>query len=160
MKLSERFDRRYQQTPLATPVMPVAPSPNGPPAASAPAPPAAPARPAAPAPMPMPMPPVQPPSSTSRQWTHPTLATAAEKRSTLMLTPAQIDINSPAPWALLLQLTEEHFRAKPLGFHLHPADPERRSRCSSTRSSASALEALLRDLRAGEVMVNRPEQIF
>ena len=42
MKLSERFDRRYQQTLLATPVMPVAPSPNGPPAASATAPPAAP----------------------------------------------------------------------------------------------------------------------
>src|SRR5438876_3211157 len=33
MKLSERFDRRYQQTPLATPVMPVPPSPNGPPLA-------------------------------------------------------------------------------------------------------------------------------
>ncbi|MDQ6879541.1 MAG: hypothetical protein M3082_17955 [Candidatus Dormibacteraeota bacterium] len=38
MKLSERFDRRYQQAPAVTPVVPAAPPSNGPVVTSAPTP--------------------------------------------------------------------------------------------------------------------------
>src|SRR5579859_6053578 len=124
MKLSERFDRRYQQTPLAVPVPPGgAPAPaTQPPMPQAPTP-AAPspatlastqvvAAPAPPAPV--------------VQLT-PTLAAAKNEIHAQMLAhhTAQIDINNRAGIRRLLQqLTEEHFRGKP-NLGVTSADRER-----------------------------------
>jgi len=162
MKLSERFDRRYQQTPLATPVMPAAQSPNGPNAASA-APVAAPAA-------VVPTPPVALPSVPAALVTEsaaklsPTLATAKAEIHAQLLAhhTAQIDINNPAGIRrLLLQLTEEHFRARPPVSLVTAGDRERLVEVLYDEVvGLGPLEALLRDPDVSEVMVNRPEQIF
>ncbi|HEY1162855.1 MAG TPA: CpaF family protein [Candidatus Dormibacteraeota bacterium] len=161
MKLSERFDRRYQQTPLATPVMPAAPAANGP----------APAAPAVPTEVAVtPKPPVAvhgPPASlvteSSAKLT-PSLATAKAEIHAQLLAhhTAQIDINNPAGIRrLLLQLTEEHFRTKPPVTLVTASDRERLVEVLYDEVvGLGPLEALLRDPDVSEVMVNRPEQIF
>src|SRR5579859_7521368 len=160
MKLSERFDRRYQQTPLAVPVPPGgAPAPaTQPPMPQAPTP-AAPspatlastqvvAAPAPPAPL--------------VQLT-PTLAAAKNEIHAQMLAhhTAQIDINNRAGIRRLLQqLTEEHFRGKP-NLGVTSADRERLVEALFDEVvGLGPLETLLRDPEITEVMVNRPEQIF
>ena len=161
MKLSERFDRRYQQAPLPAPVVSPAPSSNGPVTAA----PAAPARPAAVASPPAPVQAV--PSAlvteSSTKLT-PSLATAKAEIHAQLLAhhTAQIDINNPAGIRrLLLQLTEEHFRAKPPITLVTAADRERLVEVLFDEVvGLGPLEALLRDPDVSEVMVNRPEQIF
>ena len=161
MKLSERFDRRYQQTPLA---VPVPASPSAPPAAQ----PASPAGGAAtPAPTPLaatqvvavPQPAPQEPAT----QLSPTLATAKNEIHAQMLAhhTAQIDINNRAGIRRLLQqLTEEHFRAKP-NLGVTAADKERLVEALFDEVvGLGPLETLLRDPEITEVMVNRPEQIF
>ena len=162
MKLSERFDRRYQQTPLA---MPVPPGGSAPPAA----PPAAPG-PGGQAPLPaaplaateviaVPQPlPAEPATQLS-----PTLAAAKNEIHAQMLAhhTAQIDINNRAGIRRLLQqLTEEHFRGKP-NLGVTSADRERLVEALFDEVvGLGPLETLLRDPEITEVMVNRPEQIF
>src|SRR5579859_2141867 len=163
MKLSERFDRRYQQTPLAVPVPPGgAPAPaTQPPMPQAPTP-------AAPSPATLastqvvaaPAPPA--PQEPVVQLT-PTLAAAKNEIHAQMLAhhTAQIDINNRAGIRRLLQqLTEEHFRTKP-NLGVTAADKERLVEALFDEVvGLGPLETLLRDPEITEVMVNRPEQIF
>src|SRR5579859_2031826 len=163
MKLSERFDRRYQQTPLAVPVPPGgAPAPaTQPPMPQAPTP-------AAPSPATLastqvvaaPAPPA--PQEPVIQLT-PTLAAAKNEIHAQMLAhhTAQIDINNRAGIRRLLQqLTEEHFRGKP-NLGVTSADRERLVEALFDEVvGLGPLETLLRDPEITEVMVNRPEQIF
>jgi pilus assembly protein CpaF len=168
MKLSERFDRRYQQTPLATtPVMPAAPAANVPPVAHAPA---APAHPAPAPPAAVPKPPMAvlgvPAAfvTESSAKLSPTLASAKSEIHAQLLAhhTAQIDINNPASIRRLLQqLTDEHFRTKPPASLVTPTDRERLVEVLFDEViGLGPLEALLRDPDVSEVMVNRPEQIF
>jgi pilus assembly protein CpaF len=158
MKLSERFDRRYQQTPLAAPVIPAAPSANGPPA-EAPAPPPATPKPA----VPVESAAVVLVTDSSAKLT-PTLAAAKAEIHAQLLAhhTAQIDINNPAGIRrLLLQLTEEQFRTKPPVTLVTASDRERLVEVLFDEVvGLGPLEALLRDPEVSEVMVNRPEQIF
>jgi len=164
MKLSERFDRRYQQTPLANPVPPGA-QPASAPTAPAPAP-AAPDGPPSTRAKVIPMPSAQPaatqPPEASTKLT-PALAGAKNEIHAQMLAhhTAQIDLNNrPGIRRLLQQLTEEHFRAKP-GLGVTTADKERLVETLFDEVvGLGPLETLLRDPEITEVMVNRPEQIF
>jgi pilus assembly protein CpaF len=167
MKLSERFDRRYQQTPLIVPAMPVQ-RPSAPATSVATAPPA-------------PAPPVTDIDSPAvvvvplerrglarigelSTKLSPTLAAAKTEIHAQLLAhyTAQIDINNPAGIRrLLLQLTEEHFRSKPPASLVTSADRERVVEVLFDEVvGLGPLEALLRDPEVSEVMVNRPEQIF
>jgi pilus assembly protein CpaF len=164
VKLSERFDRRYQQTPLASPPAPAPPAASGPPVAApvtATAPPTA--RPTTPPP-----PAIQPVPAAlvteSSAKLSPALATAKAEIHAQLLAhyTAQIDINNPAAIRrLLLQLTEEHFRTKPPASLVTAGDRERLVEVLFDEVvGLGPLEALLRDPDVSEVMVNRPEQIF
>ena len=126
MKLSERFDRRYQQTPLAMPVVPgAAPSANGPPPVAAPAAPAA--RPPQVVMVPATPVPAALVTESSAKLTPSLAAAKAEIHAQLLAHhTAQIDINNPAGIRrLLLQLTEEHFRTKPPATLVTATDKER-----------------------------------
>jgi pilus assembly protein CpaF len=159
VKLSERFDRRYQQTPVAVPVPPAGPAPPAPPppAAGTPGPPAPPL--AATQVIAVP----QPPQPEAASQLSPTLATAKNEIHAMMLAhhTAQIDINNRAGIRRLLQqLTEEHFRGKP-NLGVTAADKERLVEALFDEVvGLGPLETLLRDPEITEVMVNRPEQIF
>jgi pilus assembly protein CpaF len=159
VKLSERFDRRYQQTPLAVPVPPAgAPPPSIPPTSSgAAAPPEAPLAATQVIATAQPMP-AEPVTQLS-----PTLAAAKNEIHAQMLAhhTAQIDINNRAGIRRLLQqLTEEHFRGKP-NLAVTAADRERLVEALFDEVvGLGPLETLLRDPEITEVMVNRPEQIF
>jgi len=159
VKLSERFDRRYQQTPLAVPVPPAGPAPPAPPSppAGTPGPPAPPL--AATQVIAVSLAP-QPEAATQLS---PTLATAKNEIHAMMLAhhTAQIDINNRAGIRrLLMQLTEEHFRGKP-NLGVTAADKERLVEALFDEVvGLGPLETLLRDPEITEVMVNRPEQIF
>jgi pilus assembly protein CpaF len=157
VKLSERFDRRYQQTPLAVPGPPVsAPPPSVPPGG-----------PAVPAATPLAATQViavpQPPPAEPSTQLSPTLAAAKNEIHAQMLAhhTAQIDINNRAGIRRLLQqLTEEHFRGKP-NLGVTSADRERLVEALFDEVvGLGPLETLLRDPEITEVMVNRPEQIF
>jgi pilus assembly protein CpaF len=156
MKLSERFDRRYQQTPMAVPVPPGGPASPTPGPAPASGPPATTAQ-------VIPIP--SQPATASEPATKltPALATAKNEIHALMLAhhTAQIDLNNrPGIRRLLQQLTEEHFRAKP-GLGVTTADKERLVETLFDEVvGLGPLETLLRDPDITEVMVNRPEQIF
>ena len=170
MKLSERFDRRYQQTP-ATPQTPAAAPtetvdvratpPDGTPSIAPPerrgasreavaveAPVLDGARRA-----------VEAPAVLS-----PALAAAkAEIHADLLRRhAAAIDITNRAGIRrLLLQLTEEHFRNKPPAALVTAADRERLVDILFDEViGLGPLEAPLRDPEITEIMVNRPEQIF
>jgi pilus assembly protein CpaF len=157
MKLSERFDRRYQQAPVtatvapppatATPVIPPAAAPN-----------------------------LQPESAVVTEEAFipevsdqilalsPALAAAKAEIHAQLLShhTVQIDINNRAGIRrLLLQLTEEHFRAKPPAAVVTAADKDRLVEILFDEViGLGPLEALLRDPDVSEIMVNRPEQIF
>ena len=155
MKLSERFDRRYQQAPT------IVPTPAG----------AAPQAPAT-----VPVAPVVAPAAvtqiletlnTSGDQTatlSPALANAKAEIHAQLLAhhTAQIDINNRGGIRrLLLQLTEEHFRNKPPAAVVTGADKERLVEILFDEViGLGPLEALLRDPEVSEIMVNRPEQIF
>jgi len=163
MKLSERFDRRYQQAPTA-----VAAPPGSAPGAQidgvASVAPAerriVPREGAAP-----PEPPAEQfhTSEPSTPLT-PTLAAAKGEIHAQLLSrhAAAIDINNRAGIRrLLMQLTEDHFRAKPPAALITAIDKERLVEILFDEViGLGPLEALLRDPEISEIMVNRPEQIF
>jgi pilus assembly protein CpaF len=159
VKLSERFDRRYQQAPVTAPAIPVVPAPAAtpPPDLSQPTP-APPSTLAATQVIAIPQPTTQEPAT---QLT-PALAAAKNEIHAQMLAhhTAQIDINNRAGIRRLLQqLTEEHFRNRPS--LVSAADKERLVEALFDEVvGLGPLETLLRDPEITEVMVNRPEQIF
>jgi pilus assembly protein CpaF len=150
MKLSERFDRRYQQAPVATPrsadpvERPTAPlpviAPNGP----------------------LPAEPLH--TSEASALLSPSLTAAKGEIHALLLSrhAAAIDINNRAGIRrLLMQLTEDHYRAKPPATLVTAADKERLVEILFNEViGLGPLESLLRDPEVSEIMVNRPEQIF
>jgi pilus assembly protein CpaF len=156
VKLSERFDRRYQQTPVTTPPPP---RPNQPP-------PAAPVEPT----LPLPANPalattqvlaVPAPDTSSATPLPPSLAAAKNDiHAQLLAHHTHIDINNRAGIRrLLTQLTDEHIRTK--GLAVPAADRERLVEALFDEVvGLGPLETLLRDPDISEVMVNRPEQIF
>src|SRR5712664_1017145 len=151
MKLSERFDRRYQQTPVA-----VAPPPepvttqipvlkDG----------ASPAAPPPPEPL---------HTNEASALLSPSLTVAKGEIHSLLLSrhAAAIDINNRAGIRrLLMQLTEDRFRLKPPAALVTAADKERLVEILFDEViGLGPLESLLRDPDVTEIMVNRPEQIF
>ena len=161
MKLSERFDRRYQQTPVVVPQPPPEPAPQtaeGTTATIAP-----PERRTVPR-EPVSQPVEAAPRPIDAGALSPALAAAkAEIHAELLRRhAAAIDINNRAGIRrLLLQLTEEHFRAKPPAALVTAADRERLVDVLFDEViGLGPLEAPLRDPDITEIMVNRPEQIF
>jgi pilus assembly protein CpaF len=162
VKLSERFDRRYQQSPMTGTIPPAPAAPVAPPNVASPAPaPAAPPKQAEPTPEFVTAPP--PPAEQAVNLS-PALATAKAEIHAQLLShhTAQIDINNRAGIRrLLLQLTEEHFRNKPPAAVVTADDKDRLVEILFDEvMGLGPLEALLRDPDISEVMVNRPEQIF
>jgi pilus assembly protein CpaF len=154
MKLSERFDRRYQQAPVAT-----AP----PPAAAA----EASERPTAQVPVATPNGPLAAEplhTSEASALLSPSLSAAKGEIHALLLSrhAAAIDINNRAGIRrLLMQLTEDHYRLKPPATLVTAADKERLVEILFDEViGLGPLESLLRDPEVSEIMVNRPEQIF
>ena len=160
MKLSERFDRRYQQAPASAPA---APAPE--PAATV-----APVERRA-----VPRDGAEPATQTVSAEAaargaeqpavlSPALAAAKSEIHAQLLSrhAAAIDINNRAGIRrLLTQLTEDHFRAKPPAALVTPADRERLVEILFDEViGLGPLESLLRDPEITEIMVNRPEQIF
>ena len=165
MKLSERFDRRYQQAPAATP---------------APAAPVKPVKPEDGTPTIAPVerravqreavniaPPAfdgEVPTMESPGVLSPGLAAAkAEIHADLLRRhAAAIDISNRAGIRrLLTQLTDDHFRNKPPAAIVTAADRERLVEILFDEViGLGPLEAPLRDPEITEIMVNRPEQIF
>ena len=171
MKLSERFDRRYQQTPPTgaqaavaatqeTVAQPAAP-PDGAPSIAPVERRAVPREGAAPSPLDVEtaVRGAEAPAALS-----PALAAAkAEIHADLLRRhAAAIDIaNRAGIRRLLLQLTEEHFRAKPPAVLFTAADRERLVDILFDEViGLGPLEVPLRDPDITEIMVNRPEQIF
>jgi pilus assembly protein CpaF len=156
MKLSERFDRRYQQTPAPAPpagdgAVTVAPVERR----------VVPREAAAPS-----MPPTTEQIRVVEQSAllSPALAAAKAEIHAQLLSrhAAAIDINNRAGIRrLLMQLTEDHFRAKPPAALVTANDRERLVEILFDEViGLGPLEALLRDPEISEIMVNRPEQIF
>ncbi|HEV2217214.1 MAG TPA: CpaF family protein [Candidatus Dormibacteraeota bacterium] len=160
MKLSERFDRRYQQTPVGAQSPQAAPAAPAQPTASPPFP--APSGPSTTTAQVIPIPTQPAPPEPATKLT-PVLAQAKNEIHAQLLAhhTAQIDLNNrPGIRRLLQQLTEEHFRAKP-GLGVTTADKERLVETLFDEVvGLGPLETLLRDPEITEVMVNRPEQIF
>jgi pilus assembly protein CpaF len=163
MKLSERFDRRYQQAPTA-----VAAPPGSAPGAQIDG-----VASVAPAerrivPREGAAPPEQPTeqfhSAEPAALLTPTLAAAKGEIHAELLSrhAAAIDINNRAGIRrLLMQLTEDHFRSKPPAALITAIDKERLVEILFDEViGLGPLEALLRDPEISEIMVNRPEQIF
>ncbi len=170
MKLSERFDRRYQQTPATAPQTAVAasapaatpePSPDGPPSI-APVERRAVPREGASAQLPAIDAAVR--AADAPATLSPALAAAkAEIHAELLRRhAAAIDITNRAGIRrLLTQLSEDHFRAKPPAVLVTAADRERLVDILFDEViGLGPLEAPLRDPEITEIMVNRPEQIF
>ena len=166
MKLSERFDRRYQQAPVVAPAAPAAP----------PTEPASPTDGSSPtiAPVERRAVPREVAASTDGSAgprtaelptvLSPALAAAKAEIHADMLRrhAAAIDISNRAGIRrLLTQLTEDHFRAKPPAALVTAADRERLVEILFDEViGLGPLEAPLRDPDITEIMVNRPEQIF
>src|SRR5260370_16476504 len=161
MTFSERLDRRYQQAPTGT-IAPPGQAAVAPQAVPAPA--AVPTPSADLAPTPSAFSDVAPELADLVINLSPALAAAKAEIHAQLLShhTAQIDINNPPGIRrLLLQLTEEHFRAKPPTTLVTAADRERLVEVLFDEVvGLGPLEALLRDPDVSEVMVNRPEQIF
>jgi pilus assembly protein CpaF len=163
MKLSERFDRRYQQGPAVAIAPGLAPGATGDGSVTV-----------APAerrivPREGVAPPPEPPTEQFRvpeasALLSPTLAAAKGEIHAQLLSrhAAAIDINNRAGIRrLLLQLTEDHFRSKPPAALVTAMDKERLVEILFDEViGLGPLEALLRDPEVSEIMVNRPEQIF
>jgi len=165
LKLSERFDRRYQQAPVVTTPAPTVAEPDAPPdgnATIAPVERRAVQRDA----VTRPLPPVAVPARTldSPGVLSPSLSAAkAEIHADLLRRhAAAIDISNRAGIRrLLAQLTEEHFRNKPPAAIVTAEDRERVVEILFDEViGLGPLEAPLRDPEITEIMVNRPEQIF
>jgi pilus assembly protein CpaF len=166
VKLSERFDRRYQQAPVTPPAAPAPAeqsSPNGP-ATVAPVErravarePLASATVVAPAEVPL-------RAQDQQGQLSPALAAAKTEIHALLLArhAGAIDINNRAGIRrLLTQLTDDHFRLKPPAALITAADRERLVEILfDDVIGLGPLESLLRDPEVTEIMVNRPEQIF
>src|ERR1700694_4013235 len=150
MKLSERFDRRYQQTPVA-----LAPPPD---TAQIPVIAVDGTRPIAP----LAAEPLH--TNEASALLSPSLTVAKGEIHALLLSrhAAAIDINNRAGIRrLLMQLTEDHYRAKPPATLVTAADKERLVEILFDEViGLGPLESLLRDPEVSEIMVNRPEQIF
>jgi pilus assembly protein CpaF len=160
MKLSERFDRRYQQAPTAAPAAPGARPGAGSDGAVTVAPPErrVVSR--------------ESPSEDTEQIRilepsavlSPALAAAKGEIHAVLLSrhAAAIDINNRAGIRrLLMQLTEDHFRNKPPAALVTGGDKERLVEILFDEViGLGPLESLLRDPEISEIMVNRPEQIF
>ncbi|HEV2415205.1 MAG TPA: CpaF family protein [Candidatus Dormibacteraeota bacterium] len=171
MKLSERFDRRYQQTPTTT-----ADPPDTVPVPAEAAPTAPPDGVPSVAPVERRSTPREPltshtistdgatPSVDAPATLSPALAAAkAEIHANLLRRhAAAIDITNRAGIRrLLTQLTEDHFRDKPPAAIVTTADRERLVDVLFDEViGLGPLEAPLRDPDITEIMVNRPEQIF
>ena len=155
MKLSERFDRRYQQAPVAvapppsaaepvTAELPVLKADGGAPLSALGAEPLR--------------------TNETSALLSPSLAAAKGEIHSLLLSrhAAAIDINNRAGIRrLLMQLTEDYFRNKPPASLVTPADKERLVEILFDEViGLGPLESLLRDPEVSEIMVNRPEQIF
>src|SRR6202521_607939 len=163
MKLSERFDRRYQQGPAGATAPGAAPGSTGDGAVTV-----------APAERRIVQregvaPPPEPSTEQIRipepsALLTPTLAAAKGEIHAQLLSrhAAAIDINNRAGIRrLLLQLTEDHFRSKPPAALVTAIDKERLVEILFDEViGLGPLEALLRDPEISEIMVNRPEQIF
>jgi pilus assembly protein CpaF len=163
MKLSERFDRRYQQAPTA-----VAAPPGSAPGAQIDG-----VASVAPAERRIvPREGAAPPEPPTEQFRTaepsalltPTLAAAKGEIHAQLLSrhAAAIDINNRAGIRrLLMQLTEDHFRSKPPAALITAIDKERLVEILFDEViGLGPLEVLLRDPEISEIMVNRPEQIF
>src|SRR6202158_3826425 len=155
MKLSERFDRRYQQTPVAVAPPTAALEPD---TAQIPVIPADGARPS----MALAAEPLHTNEASARLA--PSLPVAKGEIHAVLLSrhAAAIDINNRAGIRrLLMQLTEDHFRDKPPAVLVTPSDRDRLVEILFDEViGLGPLEALLRDPEISEIMVNRPEQIF
>jgi pilus assembly protein CpaF len=162
MKLSERFDRRYQQTPVGSPAAPAIAEPQN--ADGAPVTVAPPERRVVP--RDGAAPPISEPLQTieAAALLSPALAAAKGEIHAVLLSrhAAAIDINNRAGIRrLLMQLTEDHFRDKPPAVLVTASDRERLVEILFDEViGLGPLEALLRDPEISEIMVNRPEQIF
>jgi len=169
MKLSERFDRRYQQAPTTAPQTPVT-APQE--AVTAPlsgadgVPTIAPVERRV---VPRDGAAIQPDIETQRTADSPAVlspalaAAKAEIHADLLRRhAAAIDITNRAGIRrLLLQLTEDHFRAKPPAALVTADDRERLVDILFDEViGLGPLEGPLRDPEITEIMVNRPEQIF
>ena len=170
MKLSERFDRRYQQAPAGTPATTAATAteasavtPEDGEASIAPVERRSVAREATTT--------IRPAADSASTPTlevagvlSPALAAAkAEIHADLLRRhAAAIDISNRAGIRrLLMQLTEDHFRAKPPAALVTAEDRERLVEILFDEViGLGPLEAPLRDPDITEIMVNRPEQIF
>jgi pilus assembly protein CpaF len=161
MKLSERFDRRYQQAPAA-PAAATATPVDGTPAVAPVERRAVPREDATPAAGQAAVEAL--PRTSESAPLNPALAAAkAEIHAELLRRhAAAIDINNRAGIRrLLTQLTEDHFRNKPPLGLITAADKERLvDNLFDEVIGLGPLEALLRDTDVSEIMVNRPEQIF
>ncbi len=166
MKLSERFDRRYQQAPVPAPAGPAPAEPGAADGSATIAPverrtvarePLASAAVVAPA---------EAPARAADQGGQlsPALSAAKTEIHTVLLArhAGAIDINNRAGIRrLLTQLTEDHFRAKPPAVLITAADRERLVEILfDDVIGLGPLESLLRDPEITEIMVNRPEQVF
>jgi pilus assembly protein CpaF len=162
MKLSERFDRRYQQTPAAPPA-PAGTPVDGVPAVAPPERRAIPREDLTPSTAEVQAVP-GPRTAEQAGQLNPALAAAkAEIHGELLRRhAAAIDINNRAGIKrLLTQLTEDHFRNKPPLGLITAADKERLVDILFDEViGLGPLETLLRDTEVSEIMVNRPEQIF
>ncbi|HKV87933.1 MAG TPA: CpaF family protein [Candidatus Dormibacteraeota bacterium] len=163
MKLSERFDRRYQQTPLtATQAPPAEPTTEQIPIVAPVERRAVPRDGAGPLTQSVSTDVAR--SAEQPSVLSPALASAKSEIHAQLLSrhAAAIDINNRAGIRrLLTQLTEDHFRAKPPAALVTPADRERLVEILFDEViGLGPLEALLRDPEITEIMVNRPEQIF
>jgi len=160
VKLSERFDRRYQQTPITVPAAPPAAGADGALTVApverrvVPREGAAPTMPAS----------EQIRSAEQGALLSPALAVAKGEIHAQLLSrhAAAIDINNRAGIRrLLMQLTEDHFRSKPPAALVTANDKERLVEILFDEViGLGPLESLLRDPEISEIMVNRPEQIF
>ena len=162
MKLSERFDRRYQQTPAGTPAAGTTPV-DGVPAVAPPERRAVPREDVTPSTTEIPG--VQGVRTGEQAGQlNPALAAAKGEIHGELLRrhAAAIDINNRAGIRrLLTQLTEDHFRNKPPLGLITSADKERLVDILFDEViGLGPLESLLRDTEISEIMVNRPEQIF
>jgi len=164
VKLSERFDRRYQQAPTQAPAAPAeeAPASTDGQATIAPVERRAVPREGSTAPQPVVETQFRP--SDGPATLSPALAAAkAEIHGELLRRhAAAIDISNRAGIRrLLTQLTEDHFRNKPPAALVTAADRERLVEILFDEViGLGPLEAPLRDPDITEIMVNRPEQIF
>ena len=176
MKLSERFDRRYQQTPATAPPIPGTEPQT--PVTGTQAPATGPQTPIDGVPSIAPLerravprdgttvaqPAVETLRTDAPGVLSPALAAAkAEIHAELLRRhAAAIDITNRAGIRrLLMQLTEDHFRAKPPAALVTAADREHLVEILFDEViGLGPLEAPLRDPDITEIMVNRPEQIF